>query len=173
MPCRRSHTLRHMKPLSIESQIALLKPATNNRVGRNLHRWMLGSAAALALLSALIWNPIPLMIALFLGFVGIAEHRAVPNILNALRAYESGVATDGEVTISTTCWDTDTHYHAIVQEPGRQDWTYEFIPQGWLPETGTHAAKIWRSADREAPVLAATENGILIPRYEPTPPKPA
>ncbi len=162
-----------MKSLSIESQIALLKAATNNSAGRNLQHWMLGSAAALALLSALIWNPIPLMVALFLGLVGIAERRAIPNILNALRAYESGVATLGEVTISTTCWDSDTHYHAIVQEPGRPDWTYEFIPQGWLPETGTYAAKIWRLAGREAPVIAATENGILIPRYQPTPPKPA
>ena len=124
-----------MKPLSIDSQVALLKVAAKTRVGRNLQHWMQGSAVALALLSALIWNPIPLMLALFLGIVGIAERRAVPNILNALRAYETGVAAPGEISISTICWDTDTHYHALVREPGRPDWTYEFIPQGWQPDT--------------------------------------
>ena len=158
-----------MKPLSIDSQVALLKVAAKTRVGRNLQHWMQGSAVALALLSALIWNPIPLMLALFLGIVGIAERRAVPNILNALRAYETGVAAPGEVSISTICWDTDTHYHALVREPGRPDWTYEFIPQGWQPETGTHAARIWRLPGREAPVLVATEDGILIPRALPQP----
>lgn len=156
-----------MKKLTVESQIAILRAATKYSVARNLHHWMLGGAAALALFSAVIWHPIPLMIALFIGIVGASERRAVPNIQSAIRAYDTASASFGEVLISLTCWDTDAHYHAVVREHGRPDWAYEFMPQGWLPVAGAHAARIWRLDGCDAPALAATDNGILIPRYDP------
>lgn len=154
---------------SVEAQLATLRAAMKWRVGRNLHNWLMGTGALLAILSLATWSPIPLVCAVFFAIVGISERRAAPNLLNALAAYDTRPPSLGEVTITITRWDSDNHYHALVRERGHADWDYEFVPQGWSPATGSHAARIWRSEGTGAPALAVVDEGLLIPRYDPKP----
>lgn len=156
-----------MKILSPEAQLSRLRTATENRITRKLHHWMIGSAIVLTIVSAILWHPVPLMIAAFLGVVGAAEQHAIPNILNALHAYDSVVPATGSVRVTITRWDSDDHYHAIVRQDGQAEWAYDFIPQGWLPIPGRHPARIWRLEVDAPPVLAAVADGILIPRNKP------
>ncbi|MDO9087563.1 MAG: hypothetical protein Q7U53_15250 [Anaerolineaceae bacterium] len=136
-----------------------------------MHSYFL-AASALSLIAAVVfWHPVPLMISIFLGIVGFAERKAGPNILAAIKAYDTGTPTDGEVSISITSWDMDNHYHATVREDGHSDWEYEFIPQYWQPAAGSYPAKIWRTDGEGMPILVVAEEGILIPRT--TPKKPA
>lgn len=128
---------------------------------------MVGMAVMLALLSLYLWNPIPLMIAIFLGIIGLVEHRAVPNIVNALHAYDSTRPGTGSVRITITRWDTDDHYHATVSQAGQADWAYDFIPQGWQPVAGNQPAQIWRLDSGGPPALSAVSAGMLIPRNAP------
>ena len=156
-----------MKILSPEAQLSKLRTATENRVARKLHHWMIGSAIVLVIVSAILWHPVPLMIAAFLGVVGVAEQLAIPNILTALHAYDSVAPASGSVRVTITRWDSDDHYHAIVRQDGQAEWGYEFIPQGWSPVAGSHPARIWRLDEDAPPVLAAVDDGILIPRNKP------
>ncbi len=153
--------------LSIEEQIAVLRPTMG--VAAHIHKWFLLGAALGVVAAIILWNPVPLMLSVFLGLIGLSEKRAGTNIVAAISAYDSGTPTLGEVTISITSFDVDdNHYHAIVCEPNHPDWEYEFVPQGWQPTaTRTYAAKIWRTGSRRQPVLAVVEEGIMIPRYEP------
>jgi hypothetical protein len=156
-----------MKYLSLEAQLALLKTATRSGVGRHLYHWLVGIAVILLILSFLLWHPFPLMVAALLGIIGLLEHRAVPNTLNALRAYDSTKPGTGTVRITITHWDSDSHYHAIVREEGQSDWAYDFVPQGWQPDEGTHSAQIWRLDSGGSPALSAVSTGMLIPRHAP------
>lgn len=124
-------------------------------------------AVMLALLSLILWHPVPLMIAAFMGIIGLVEYRAVPNILNALHAYDNTQPGTGSVRITITRWDTDDHYHAIVRQAGQADWAYDFIPQGWQPVAGSQPAQIWRLDSDGPPALSAVSAGMLIPRNAP------
>ncbi len=124
-------------------------------------------AVVLVLLSLFLWHPIPLMIAALLGIIGLVERRAVPNILNALRAYDSTKPGTGTVRITITRWDMDDHYHAIVRQAGQADWAYDFTPQGWKPVAGSQLAQIWRLDNAGPPALSAVSDGMLIPRNAP------
>jgi len=132
-----------------------------------MHKWFLAGAATGVIAAVVFWHPVPLMMAAFLGVVGFSEQRAGPNIVSAIVAYDSGKATDGEVSVAVTSWDTDNTYHATVCEVGHPDWTYEFIPQGWQPASRCYPARIWRTEPEGRPVLAVVEEGILVPRYPP------
>lgn len=107
------------------------------------------------------------MIAFFLGFVGFSEQRAGPNLLFAILAYDCDDPTEGTVSVEITSWSDSETYHAIVSEIGHSDWKYQFIPQGWQPAARSYSARIWRSDTAGRPLLAAVEEGILIPRYDP------
>jgi len=156
-----------MKHLTPEAQMTLLRTTARAGIGRHLHHWLVGMAVMLALLSLWLWHPVPLMIAVFLGIIGLVERRAVPNILNAVRAYDSTKPGTGTVRITITRWDSDDHYHAIVREAGQSDWAYDFVPQGWQPDEGTHSAQIWRLDSGGSPALSAVSAGMLIPRNAP------
>jgi hypothetical protein len=156
-----------MKILSPEAQLSMLRTATENRIARKLHHWMIGSAIVLLIVSAMLWHPVPLMIAAFLGVIGVAEQHAIPNILNALHAYDSVAPASGSVKLTITRWDSDDHYHAIVRQDGQAEWAYDFIPQGWSPVAGTHQARVWRLDKDAPPVLSVVDDGILIPRNKP------
>ena len=162
-----------MKTSNVEQQIDNLRPAAKSGLAANIHNWLVAIAVGLVILSIFLWNPIPLMIAIFLGVVGISERSAGPNIAAAINSYDTTQATFGEVTITITCWDTDNHYHAHVQEIGQPAWEYEFIPQGWKPAAGSYAARIWRAGNGGPPTLTIVGDGILIPRHIPTSPKKA
>ena len=133
----------------------------------HMHKWLLAGAATGVIAAVALWHPVPLMIAAFLGIVGLAEQRAGPNIVSAMVAYDSGTATDGDVSVAITSWDTGNTYHATVREAGHSDWKYEFIPQGWRPVSRSYPARIWRNDFDGRPVLAIVEKRILIPRYDP------
>lgn len=156
-----------MSAQPVEQQIAALRPTL--RFAANMHRWFLAGAAMGVIAAIVFWHPVPLMISAFLAVVGYSEQRAGPNIVAAVRAYDFDSPARGEVSISITCWDTDNHYHATVHEQGHPDWVYEFVPQSWQPAARCYPARIWRSASEGRPVLAAVDDGILIPRYDPKP----
>jgi hypothetical protein len=162
--------LSGMKTLSVEQQIDNLRPAVRSGFAPYFHHGLLAGATGLVILSILLWHPVPLMIAIFLGIVGIFERRAGPNIAAAINAYDTNSPTLGEVSITISRWDTDKHYHAVVREHGQPDWEYEFVPQGWEPAMGRYAVRIWRADIDGPPVLTAVESGILIPRDNPTNP---
>lgn len=156
-----------MKIFTVEQQIENLRLLAKKGLALNFHNWLLASAVVLVILSIFLWNPIPLMIAIFLGIIGIFERSAGPNIVASIKAYDTTKATLGTVVITISCWDIDNHYHVLVKESGQPDWKYEFIPQGWNPAAGCYAARIWRTGNVGPPILTAVENGILIPRYNP------
>ena len=152
---------------SVEKQIAALRPTLG--FAAHMHSWLLGLAAVGVVAAIVFWHPVPLMVAVFLALVGLSEQRAGPNLVAAIRAYDSAAPSQGHVSVSITCWDTDNHYHAKVHEPGHPDWEYEFVPQGWQPDPRRYPAKIWRVGSTGQPVLAVVEDGILVPRYDPKP----
>jgi hypothetical protein len=154
-----------MRARTPEKQIAILRATIP--YAPHLHKWFLVGAAAGAIASIFFWHPVPLMIATFLGIVGLSEHRAGPNIVSAIAAYDSGIATNGEVFVAIKTWETDNTYFAIVSEVGCPDWKYEFIPQGWQPSCRNYPARIWRTNIEGRPVLVVVKEGVLIPRYDP------
>jgi hypothetical protein len=154
-----------MKRLSVEQQIDNLRPTVG--FAAQMHKWLLLGAALGVIASLLIWNPIPLMFSVFLAVVGFSEKRAGPNIVAAISAYDSEAPAPGNASITITCWDMDNHYHVRLHEEGHPDWTYEFVPQGWQPAAGSHAAKVWRSGLEGKPVLSVVKEGVMIPRYDP------
>jgi hypothetical protein len=153
-----------VKRLTIEQQIDLLRPAVRSGLARRFHWWLLGVAAVLLIVAAVTWHPVPLMIALFLGVVGVAERLAGPNLERAITAFDEGEPSGGIASITIVGGDTTDHYHAILREEGRPDSGFEFMPQGWEPAEGSFPARIWRSEDGTTPVLATIEAGVLIPR---------
>lgn len=155
------------KNLTVDEQLANLETAASWPIARSLNHLVVGTGVVLIIASAVIWNPIPLMIGAFLGIVGMAERRAIPNIMNALRAYESVRPSSGTASIAISCWSDSNHYEVTLREDGQPAWEYEFIPQGWTPTEGTHSARIWRLSGCQAPALAVVEHGVLIPRYDP------
>jgi len=157
-----------MKSLSIEQQIDVLRPSVTSGIAAHFHHWFLAGAAIAGIAAVVLWHPVPLVIALFLGFVGLAEQKAGPNIVAALNAYDLGTPTPGKVSVTFTDWSDDCHYHVTVHEQGQVDWKYEFVPQGWQPAAQDYAARIWRIDPDGQPVLVTVEDGILIPRYVPT-----
>lgn len=152
---------------SPEQQVASLRPTL--AIAARFHWWLLGGAAAGVMAAVALWHPVPLMIGLFLGLVGLGSQRAGPNIVAALSAWDSGTPSQGEVSIGIRCWDMDDHFYATLHEAGQQTWHYEFIPQRWRPVEGLYPARIWRSAETGMPVLATTAQGLMIPRDEPEP----
>lgn len=156
-----------LKHLSAEAQIAVLRPTAGIGIYRNLHQWLVGCAIALAVLSVIVWNPLPLMFAALLGIVGFMERRALPNRQNALLAYDTLAPSSGWVSIAIAHGDGSAHFHAMVKENGKPDWSYEFVPQGWLPVAGVYPARIWRMDPAGAPALAIVDEGILVPRRDP------
>jgi hypothetical protein len=152
---------------SIDEQLDALRPAVAIGFAAHLHRWFQAGAVVGVVAAVVFWHPVPLMIAAFLGVIGLAERWAGPNIVAAIAAYDSGRPTLGEVSIAVTPGDSVDRCQATVREPGRLDWEYEFVPQGWRPSTGTLAARIWRDEATGRPVLAVVEDGILIPRDDP------
>jgi hypothetical protein len=156
-----------MRKLSVEQQVAALRPAVVVGFAGNMHKWFLAGAALGMIMAILFWHPVPLVIAAFLGFIGFSEQRAGPNIVAALAAYDFDTPTYGEVFIAITSWDTDNFYDAKVCEQGYSDWKFEFIPQGWQPATSSYRARIWRNGSEGQPILVAVDDGLLIPRYTP------
>lgn len=154
-----------MSKSSVEQQITALRSTV--KFAPHVSKWLLVSALIGLLAAIALWHPLPLMLSLLLGVIGISERQAGPNIVSAVSAYYSGTPTLGTVLINTTRWDSDTHYHATVLEQGHPDWTYEFIPQGWTPTSNSsYPAHIWRT-DGGKPVLVTVEDGVLVPRHIP------
>jgi len=153
-----------VKRLTIEQQIDLFRPAVRNGLARRFHWWLIGLSVVLLIVAAVTWHPVPLMIALFLGVVGVAERQAGPNLDRAVRAFDEGEPSSGFASITIVGGDTTDHYHAILRQEGRPDSAFEFIPQGWEPVEGFFPARIWRSENGATPVLATIEGGVLIPR---------
>lgn len=156
---------------TVEEQIAHLRPG--RRFAANLHVWLLGLAAALCVTAAVLWHPVPLVVGLFCGMVGLLDRRAGPYRVAALEAYDTLRPVVGEVRIEVTTWSDSDGYHATVRETGQAAWTYPFMPQGWTPVAGLYPARIWRSAPGKPPALAAVADGILVPRTSPMPDRSA
>ena len=157
-----------MKTVPIEKQIELLRPAVKSGMASSMSYWMIGVAVALIILAAILWHPVPLMIAFFFGIVGFAERQSGPNIIAAIKAYDPAEPADGTARVWITCWDTDDNYHALLHENGQPDWEFEFIPQGWKPVEKLYEVRIWRECGTKCPpVLAVTDEGIMIPRRKP------
>lgn len=116
------------------------RPTVNSGLALGLHNWMIASAIVLVIVSAYFWNPIPLIIAIFLGVVGFAERHAGPNLAAAIKAYDTIKPALGEVSISVSSGDSQDHHHAVAIAYGQPDWSYEFVPQNWQPKAGRHAA---------------------------------
>ena len=154
-----------MAVLSVDQQIAALRPSMGYVA--NFHYWLFFLAATGIAIAVVFWHPVPLMFALFFVVIGLAERQTGPNIFAAVSAYDAGEAKDGEVSVSKSCWDSDTHYWAVLSEQGHPDWKYEFVPQGWTPVARNYPAKIWRDSSGRIPVLAAVDQGIMIPRSKP------
>lgn len=94
----------------VEQQIANLRPTVRSGIASNLHTWMIGIALLLVIISIVLWRPVPLMVAVFFGFVGLSERQAGPNVAAAIKAFDTKVPTHGMVSITITSWDIDDIY---------------------------------------------------------------
>lgn len=151
---------------SLDEQINLLRPGVISGFAARMHLWFIGGAV-LGLIAALVlWHPVPLMIAVFLGLVGLSERHCGANIVAAIMAYDSDTPSQGSIAISISAWDSSDTFHVTVRESEHPDWVYEFIPQGWKPKVCFDSpAKIWRAKNGSAPVSVIIEDGVMIPRY--------
>ncbi len=156
-----------MKTRTVDQQLAMLRPGL--RFAAHLHHGMMGVALVGMLAALVFWHPVPLLLALFFGLVGISERTAGPNIVAALHAYDAETSMNGVVENSIHRRDGDDTFHARLSQPGNMDWTFQFIPQGWCPTAGIHEARAWRHAENGRPLLVTTKVGVLIPRYTPEP----
>ncbi len=140
---------------------------------RKLHYCMLALALILLVVAALYWHPMPLIVGLLVGAVGIAERNATPNILRALEAFQHQQAVAGRAVIRITRWDSSDTYSVTVVSDGHTPWCYEFIPQFWKPVAGDALVSVWWQGESGPPVLAVTAEGAMIPRYLPRPARTA
>ena len=151
---------------SVEQQIASLRPFVRSGLALNLNYCLAAAAVLLTALSVVLWHPVPLMFATFVAVVALGSRESGPLVTAAIAAYDSATPSFGQVTISISDHrDADT-YQALISEPDQPIWKFEFIPQSWHPVAGSYPARVWR-LQHEYPVLAATEDGVLIPRYKP------
>jgi hypothetical protein len=156
-----------MRKMSVEQQIAMLRRSMQSPLGRHLNTWLGVLALILMAVGYATGNPILWMFAAFFGLVAVFEREAVPNIVAAMRAWDEGPPKAGWVSITVVRGDGGENYRAVVDEPGRVRWQYQFMPQGWTPVAGHFPARIWRPVAQEAPVMAAVEAGVMIPRNRP------
>lgn len=156
-----------MRKMSVEQQVSMLRRSMQSPLGRNLNAFLGALALLLLVLGYAIGSPIPWMFAGFFGLVAVFEREAVPNIVAALRAWDGDPPVAGWVVINVVRGDESDCYHVVVDEPGRAGWRFQFMPQGWTPVAGRFPARIWRPAGQDAPVLAAVDAGVMIPRDRP------
>lgn len=62
------------KSLSVDRQLDLYRSTTG--FAGAVHKWLLAAAVLGIVLAVVLWHPVPLMIAAFVGIVGFAEQRA-------------------------------------------------------------------------------------------------
>lgn len=151
----------------VEQQIAKLKPCVKSGVARLLHVYLVVGAVLLVVLSIVLWHPIPLMLAVFMGIVGLCSRESGALLVNAIQAYETANHDSCEVSISIDNNSDSDRYYAIVSRNEGSVWRYEFIPQGWKPLAGTYAGVVWGLPSDLSPKLTSINEGILIPRYKP------
>jgi hypothetical protein len=108
-------------------------------------------------------------LALLFAIVGLSPSETKTNIEAAIKAYHTGTHTLGKAKIKITNAFGYDQFFAYIEEPGQPGWKFQFTPQHWKPEDGNYSVKIWRPGNRKPPVLAVTDNGILIPRKKPEP----
>lgn len=156
-----------MRTLTVEQQLAMLRRVIRSPIGRHMTAVLGSLAACLALLGYAIGHPIPWIFAAFFGLVAVFERQAVPNISAALKAYDACEPVAGWAVVTVVRGDETDSYRAIVELPGRARWQFQFMPQGWTPAAGRFPARVWMPAGSDAPVMAALDAGVLIPRYCP------
>ena len=157
--------IKFMSP--VEQQIANLKPSVKSGAARHFHVYLFNGAILLVILSAVLWHPVPLMLAAFFGLVALGSRESGPLLLTAIQAYETAKPVASEVTVSIESdGDSDRYYVTVITDE-ESAWRYEFIPQGWNPVAGTHAASIWRLPSSTLPNIISVPEGIMIPRYKP------
>lgn len=89
-----------MKTLSVEQQIANLRPALG--IAAQINRWFLGIAVLGAIASLLFWHPLLLTFSLFFAIVGFSRRKLGPNLIAAISAFDKEVPSWGEVSITIT-----------------------------------------------------------------------
>jgi len=152
---------------SVEQQIANLKPCVKSGIARRFHVYLFAGGILLIILSIVLWHPIPLMLAAFFGLVALGSRESGPLLETAIQAYETVEPVAKEVTILIESDGDSDRYYATVIADKEAAWRYEFIPQGWNPVAGTHAALIWTLPSSTSPNLISVPEGIMIPRYKP------
>lgn len=153
--------------VSVEQQIANLRPSVYSGLASNLNDYLIAGGVLLAVLSIVLWHPIPLMFAAFFILVALGSRESGMLLTSAIIAYDSEMPSFGQVTISISKESDSDTYCVLVSEQDRPVWKYEFLPQSWHPVSGSYPARVWR-LQSEYPVLTAIEEGILIPRYKPS-----
>jgi hypothetical protein len=151
----------------VEQQIANLKPSVKSGVARHFHAYLFAGAILLVILSAVLWHPMPLMLAVFLGLVALGSRESGSLLQTAIQAYETAKPVASEVTVSIESDGDSDRYYATVVTAEESSWKFEFIPQGWNPAAGTHAALIWCLPSSTIPSLISVPEGIMIPRNKP------
>jgi hypothetical protein len=154
-----------MKTLTVRQQIDLLRPALG--FVRHVHKWFWMGAALGVVAAIVFWHPAPLFFSALLALVGFFEQKAGPALAAAIAAYDDGTPSNGQVAVTLVEGDSVNFYHAVVREPNHPDWEFAFFPQGWQPSTRIYHARLWRENRSGQPVLAAVDEGLLIPRDQP------
>jgi hypothetical protein len=115
------------------------------------------------------WAFIPFILFLIILGLGLAHssREIAPRLRDARQALDCYEAVSGRVRMVVT-QDSDSYdYQAGVRDRQGNDWTFDFSPQDWLPETGDHAAELRYIEGVEWPTLIVTEAGVLYPKSVP------
>lgn len=145
--------------------------ALRKSVNRRVHVWLawfFGLLSAGLIAAALLGaHPLCYALAAICALAAWATHRMAPYMVQAVQAMDTGEKLPGTVRITVTDTTDSVQYEATVHSPGTPAWQFEFIPLGWKPQAGDHAARVFRLAGVDWPPLVQVEGGLIQPRGRP------
>ncbi|CAM3813040.1 hypothetical protein [Paracidovorax anthurii] len=149
-----------------QRQIEALRALTARRVPAWLQAVLGATAVALAAASLQTGQGIYGMGALVAVMLALVARKTSGHIDAAVRAAQAGRREESPVGIEVRSGMGSDTYHALVPCADGL-WRFEFIPQGWMPESGTVSATVFWLPGTAWPVLVATEAGVMVPRDTP------
>jgi hypothetical protein len=114
-------------------------------------------------------HPPYFMGALMSAVVWAAVWRSGPHLAHAAQALSDGQPEAGRLCIEVTRWSDADTFHATTWGGQSGGWRFEFIPLGWAPQAGEHAARLYLLPGLAWPAVVELPDGLLFARDTPQP----
>lgn len=160
----------------VDKQLEMLRKFAEPRFQRRSLAGCLG-VIVLAIAGLLVasyflggWAFIPFILFLIILGLGLrhSSQQVAPRLRDAREALDRYEAVHGSVRVVVVQGSDSNDYQAGVRDRQGNDWSFEFNPQDWLPDTGDHTAELRFINGVDWPALIVTEAGILYPKSTPT-----